>query len=135
MTQTATADFTARNPEANPPTATQDTRSAFREAVYSSDLSSVFFNLSEFAEAAMIYHSVIGAWRSYSVLFDDPKTTMRFGGNVEVTELRPQVMIADAMLAAAVSKADRVLVRGVTYLVEDVDADGVGVTTLYLKRR
>lgn len=135
MTQTATAATVTRGASAYVPEAVQLTPSAFFGTVYNTDLVSVFFSLSEFAESGMVYHSVPGVWRTYSVLFDDPKTTLKFGGDADVTELRPQIQIADSALLYPVQRADRVTVRGVSYVVEDVDADGVGVSTLFLRRR
>lgn len=135
MTQAATAAKATRDATANAPTAAQITQSAFFATVYNSDLASVFFSLSEFAESAMIYHSVSRTWSTYSVLFDDPKTSLKFGGDMGVTELRPQIQVAEMALLYPVQKADRVMIRGVSYVVEDIDADGVGVVTVFLRRR
>lgn len=135
MTQAITADFVSRPASVLDVTLTQIGESAFFQTVYRDDLANVFFNLQEFAETGMIYHTDLAAWFTYSVLFDDPKTSMRFGTDADVTELKPQVMVATRALKAPIQKTDRVIVRGVRYQIEDIDSDGVGVTSIFLRWR
>lgn len=71
---------------------------------------------------------------NYSVIFDDPHTSQNVGAMAEFNSLKPQFMIQQTKLKKPISKNDMVTVRGVKYKVDDYQADGVGVMTLFLRR-
>ena len=97
------------------------------------DLANVFFNVNEFAETVSYYHSSLKEWQSYSAIFDNPHTTARLSGEAEFSTRRPQIQIDESVMLHRPLKNDRVLRRGKTYFVEDVESDGVGVSILYLR--
>lgn len=136
MTQTVTVGDVVYRPATVGTAAVQQVgRSEFFEQVYRADLSSVFFNLSEFSEAVMIRHSQSGEWRTYSAIFDDPTVNTRVVGDFETIDVKPQFMVAEGALLFPIGKEDRVMIRGKNYLVDDVQSDGVGVVTVMVKKR
>lgn len=135
MAQTVTTTRIIRKGTVGGASVSQQTFNPFLFSVMETDLQNVFFNGSDFNESARVYHATLGAWYSYSVDFDDPSTTIDFGADANLSDLKPQIMIPNYALKAKFSKQDKITVRGTQYLVEDVNNDGVGVTTVFLRRR
>lgn len=135
MTQTVNTSLISRPATVGSASATQQSFNPFLLSVMETDLQNVFFSGSDFNESARVYHSVIGMWHLYNVDFDDPSTTIDFGADADVSDLKPQIMIPNYALKAKISKNDKVTVRGTQYMVEDINNDGVGVTTIFLRRR
>jgi hypothetical protein len=105
----------------------------FQDALYRTDLENVFFNTDEFAETVSYYHSYLGTWHSYAIIWDDPGASADLVGDTEFNTLRPQFQISESVLAHRILKQDKMRRRGKTYIVEDFVSDGVGVTTVYLR--
>ena len=136
MAQTVTVTSTILRPASvGTATSTQQSFNPFLLSVMETDLQNVFFNGGDFNEQARIYHTVLGAWQPYSVDFDDPSTTVDFGADADLSDLKPQFMIPNYALKAKLSKQDKVVIRGTQYIIEDINNDGVGVTTVFMRRR
>lgn len=125
---TASMPMTAHAPSVHLPVVNE-----FQQLLYRDDLANVFFNTNEFSETCSYYHSSLGVWQSYSVLFDDPSADVSLLGDAEFNTNRPQIQASEAVFVHRPLKNDRCRVRGKTYIVEDVVSDGVGVTTVYLR--
>lgn len=106
----------------------------FLQNVMVTDLDNVFFNGLDFNEPCMIYHRSLNKWENYNVNFDDPSTSVDFGSDVDVTDLKPQIMVNSNALKAELVNGDKAIVRGTKYDLENVNHDGVGVWTAYLTR-
>lgn len=102
------------------------------QGMFAADLSSVFFNLGEFAETVQYYHQG-GPAAQYAGIFEDPSS---YGtpGDLPAVMTRPQVQLHQEKLVAAVRKGDQLAIRGTLWNVLDVNQDGVGVTTLFIER-
>jgi len=98
------------------------------------DLENTFFNDQEFAEDANYTHKT-GNVTVYKCLYDDPTTNISASSDVEVTLLRPQVMVREKQLQKPVSKGDRLTVRGIRYAVDDYISNGVGILTIFLVKK
>lgn len=108
-------------------------RSAFF-GLLEQDLAGVFFNDYEFSEP--VSFEVAGDSFSCRAIYDDPKASMGFGAESEYNSIRPQVMVRESQLVRRpTARNSFVTLRGVRYLIDDVLPDGVGVVTIYLKRR
>ena len=117
---------------AQAPTVTAPVVNDFQKQL-NADLNDVFFNASEFAEAISLYHISLDRWASYNVIFDTPHTTARLPADAEFSTIRPQFQINESALSHRILKNDLCKRRGKTYFVEDVESDGVGVATVYLR--
>lgn len=106
----------------------------FLQTVMVTDLDNVFFSGKEFNEPCKIYHQSLGTWEDYFVNYDDPSTSIDFGSEVDVTDLKPQIMINGSALKAELANGDKAIVRGKKSDIENVNHDGVGVWTAYLTR-
>jgi hypothetical protein len=106
---------------------------AFQDLIYVQDLDNVFMNTEEFGITIQYYHSSLNQWISYPVLFDDPYISMSLGSEGEFNSIRPQFQVSEARLAHRILKKDKCTINGVSYLVEDFQSDGVGVTTVFLR--
>lgn len=135
MTQTVNPSLISRPATVGGASSSQQSYNPFLLSVMETDLQNVFFAGTDFNESARIYHSAIAMWHLYDVCFDDPSTTIDFGADADVSDLKPQIMIPNYALKAKISKDDKITVRGVQYIVEDVNNDGVGVTTIFMRRR
>lgn len=135
MTQIVSPVLISRPATVGGATTTQQSFNPFLLSVMETDLQNVFFNGMEFNESVRVYHTSIGAWETYNVNFDDPSTTVDFGADADVSDLKPQFMIPNYVLKAKISKSDKFVIRGVQYTTEDINNDGVGVTTVFMKRR
>lgn len=135
MTQTVTPSLISRPATVGGATTTQQSFNPFLLSVMETDLQNVFFNGLDFNETIRIYHTALGSWQTYSVNFDDPSTTVDFGADADLSDLKPQFMIPNYVLKAKISKADKYTVRGAQYVTEDINNDGVGVTTVFMRRR
>ena len=109
-------------------------RNEFQELIYNTDLADVFINLDEFAETISYTHSGTGEVTNYGVLFDDPSTSVKIGQAPDVRSLQPQFMISEAALLYRILKRDRCTIREIEYGIENFESDGVGVTTVFLRR-
>lgn len=98
------------------------------------DLEETFFNDQEFAEDVQYTHST-GTSTIYKGLYDDPTTSISATSDVEVTLLRPQVMVREKQLQKNVSKKDRLTIRGIRYIVDDYVSNGVGILTIFLIKK
>lgn len=67
--------------------------------------------------------------------FDDPQTAMSFKSEAEFNTIKPHVRFNQAKLKRVVKKNDRVRVNGQVYYAEEHHSDGVGVMTIYLRRK
>lgn len=108
-------------------------RGTFHQAIYADDLNNVFFNTDEFAEQASYFHSSLGRWETYSVLFDDPYTSFGLGPETQLTNIRPQAMVSEDVLKHKPLKGDKFRIHGVDYFVDDSQKDGVGVITIFFR--
>ena len=135
MTQTVSPSLIASTSSIGGASTSQQDFNPFLLSVMETDLQNVFFNGSDFNESVRIYHATIGTWQTYSIDFDDPSTTIDFGADADLSDLKPQIMIPNYALKAKITKADKIIVRGTQYTVEDVNNDGVGVTTVFMRRR
>lgn len=107
----------------------------FQRLLYFTDLDDVFMNLEEFAISVNYYHSSLGVWVSYPVMFDDPHASINIGGENEFNTIRPQFQISEARLKHRILKKDRCKINGIEYRVEDFISDGVGISTIYLRMK
>lgn len=135
MTQTVTPSLISRPATPGSGSTSQQSFNPFLLSVMETDLQNVFFSGGDFNESVRIYHTTLGVWQTYSVCFDDPSTTIDFGADADVSDLKPQIMIPNYALKAKLSKQDKITARGTQYLVDDVNNDGVGVTTVFMRRR
>lgn len=126
----ASASMTAT---ASGATVSQPTVNEFQAALYRDDLANVFFNTDEFAETVSYYHSFLGTWHSYAILWDDPGASVNLVGDTDFNTLRPQFQIAGSVLAHKILKDDKVRRRGKIYIVDDLMEDGVGTTVVFLR--
>lgn len=109
------------------------TDSDFFRAIYNTDIANVFFNTFEFGEICSVYHSTKGQWINYETLYDDPHISGSVMSEADFNTFRPQVQLREGGLLQPIQKTDRVKVRGVVHIVDDVVSDGVGVSTVYLR--
>ena len=135
MSQSVTTTTISRPASVGVAYASQQQFNDFLNTVMYDDMQNVFFANSEFRESCLVYHSLLETWVTYNVMFDDPSTTIDFGSDADLSDLKPQVMISTFELSAKINKDDKVKIRGTQYIVEDVNNDGVGVTTVFLRRR
>lgn len=97
------------------------------------DLNSVFFNTSEFSEVAIYTHKN-GQNTTYKCLYDDPTTNISISSD-ELTLIKPQIMIREKIMINPPSKGDKVIIRGIRYVVDNYMSNGVGIMTLYLVKK
>ena len=135
MAITVTPDLIIRPNSVGSASTSQQSFNPFLLSVMETDLQNVFFNGSDFNESCRVYHTLLGTWETYNVDFDDPSTTIDFGSDADVSDLKPQVMIPNYALLAKIDKSDYFTIRGTQYTVENINNDGVGVTTVFLRRR
>lgn len=133
MTQTANVTGITITPSVGVIAAVAQTVNEFQNLLYNLDLENVFMNTDEFADAISYIHSSTGDTVSYSVLFDDPSTSVKLGAGPNFNSFRPQFMISEADLLHRILKRDKCTVRGIEYGIEDFESDGVGVTTVFLR--
>ena len=103
------------------------------------DLDMVFIGSDgqEFAEDqnTVIYTHSTGEVKNYPVLFDNPYASQKVNSEASFTGINPQFMIQETKLVRKVKTDDRVSIRGVLYYVKDYHSDGVGLTTIFLRRK
>lgn len=133
MSQTATVLPISVSPSVGVISATVIVVNDFQALLFQTDLSDVFMNANEFGENIVYTHSSLDVAKPYSVIYDDPHTSVKLG-DAGFNSLRPQFQISEAVLTHRILKADTCVVRGIEYVVEDSISDGVGVTTVYLRR-
>jgi hypothetical protein len=111
-------------------------RNSFQDQMLS-DLSSVFFNTSEFAQTCVYRHYQIDRSEykmvNYPYLLDDPSID---GGlsNLDILVSQPRIQISKHRFGIYPTTRDSVTVDGIVYQVSNIVDDGVGVVTLYLQR-
>ena len=135
MAQVITLTGVVTPPIIGSPTIAQPVVNDFQRLLYYTDLDEVFMNLEEFAIEISYWHSSLDEWVSYPVLFDDPHASVSLGAEGEFNTRRPQFQISEARLKQRILKKDRCSINGVEYRIEDYVSDGVGVTTVFLRKK
>lgn len=115
-------------------TAYQIARSAL-QAQMITDLNNVFFNNTEFSESISYTHYNLGETKTYKVIYDDPTQTITAGISADKIVLKPQIMISLSHMVQYPGMQDVIKVKGIDYMIEEIENDGVGVLTLYLYRK
>lgn len=114
------------------------TRDTFLD-ILEEDIDMVFIgqNGREFAENqnTVEYTHATGEVENYPVIFDNPYASQKVNSETNYTGINPQFMIQETKLVRNPKTDDRVTVRGVLYYVKDYHSDGVGITTIYLRRK
>jgi len=108
-------------------------RGAFH-AIMHDDLITVFFNTSDFAESVAYTH-VTGEGRTYTAIYDEPYIGVNPSSEIDVISSTPKLRLRETQLARRPAKGDKVIVRGVTFVVDSSQIDGVGTVTLVLQKR
>ena len=108
-------------------------RSEFNQML-EDDLSTVFFNPEGVFTEPCNYTHVTGEVRTYNVLINTPHETFSILGRNNQSDRQMSAMVKESELEHRPSPDDKILIRGVSYYVKDVEPDGVGVTTLRLIR-
>jgi len=134
MTQTANVVGITIAPSVGVIAGIVPTVNEFQKLLYTTDLANVFMDSDAFAEPLLYIHSSTGEVVNYSVLFDDPSTSVKTGMAPAFKSLRIQFMISEAVLLHSILKHDKCTMRGIDYGIEDFESDGVGVTTVFLRR-
>jgi hypothetical protein len=108
-------------------------------AAMEQDLDQVFIGQDgqEFAEDqnSVTYTHATGEVENYPVLFDNPFATANVNSEAVFSSIKPQIIIQETKLVRPLKKNDRIVVRGNAYFVEDHHSDGVGLTTIFLRRK
>ena len=115
------------------------TRDTFLDCL-EDDLDKVFFgsegqDFTEDDRTIKYYHSGIQLETSYPVIFDNPSTSQKVNLSADFNGLKPQIQLQESKLKAIVRKNDTITVRGIPYHVEEYTGDGVGVITIFLRRK
>jgi hypothetical protein len=105
----------------------------FQQLLYVDDMAGVFFNEDTDTISINYYHSSLGRWVPYTVIYDDPHTSANIGAGYEFNTLRPQFQVPESILSHRILKKDRCVLKGVEYRIDDFISDGVGITTVYLR--
>ncbi len=134
MTQIANVTGIIVTPLVGVIAAIASTVNEFQKLLYRTDLANVFMNSEEFAISISYTHSSTGEIANYDVVYDDPSTSVKVGQGPAFKSLQPQFMISEAELSHPILKRDTCVVNGIDYGIEDFDSDGVGVTTVFLRR-
>jgi hypothetical protein len=100
-----------------------------------SDLGNVFFNTEEFSESIEYYHHGESTPETYVCNFDDPTQEKSYGSNSEITILKPQIMMPLHLMKRWPDTRDKLIVRGITYVIDIIESDGAGVAILQLQRQ
>ena len=103
-------------------------------SIMHNDLINVFFNTHDFAECA-IYTHITGEVKTYKGIYDEPYVGVNPSSEIEVMSAAPTLRIRETQLARRTSKGDKVIVRGIAFVVDSSHQDGVGTVTLTLQRR
>ena len=106
------------------------TRSPFLQML-ENDFANTF--ITDFKEPAILTFKD-GSTQTIYVLYDEPTTTYNFQNPAEFNTIRPQIIIQESLLADVIYHTMNIKVRGISYFVEDIESNGVGVITLYMRR-
>jgi len=103
------------------------------------DLDQVFLGSGgqEFAEDqnTVEYIHTTGEVENYPVIFDNPTIGQKVNPEAIFEAIKPQILVQETKLARAIKKGDKVRVRAVWYYVEDYHSDGVGLTSIFIRRK
>lgn len=105
------------------------------QACLEDHLSGVFFNTKHFAMVAQYTHIGDQEPETYDVIFDDPNEDVGVGLSADFDGLQPQFKIKKSEWKQKPRKEDKVNIKGIVYFVNKVDPDGVGVDTVFLRRK
>lgn len=137
-TQTATVSGTTAQQATGALGVTVYTRDIFAQ-ILEQDLDQVFIGSSgqEFAEdeSTIIYTHATGEVENYPAIYESPHSSQGVNSEAEFNGLKPSITLQDSKLVRAINKGDRVQVQGIKYYIENYITDGVGVTTIYLRRK
>lgn len=113
-------------------TSTKIQKTPFHQCL-ANDLEAAFFATTDFQEQ-VIYTHATGENSIYACLINAPFVSVSASSEITNSDNNMQIRMIESKLIRSARKKDVAIIRGVKYVVDDVQPDGVGTITLYMNK-